>query len=133
MTDKAISPLRQRMIEDMTVRGFAINPRGQGFHGVSWLIAGSGRCREPARYQLHMRSNGVSANGGGKQFSGPLVSLKAGERKTRLSSQERAFWTDPHPARGPADIVGLRIYSGLSRARRGRPLVAKSRHSVSLR
>ncbi len=46
---------------------------------------------------------------------------------TRLSGQERAFWASLRSARGPADIVGLRIDSGLRRARRGRPLLAISR------
>ena len=46
MTDTAISPLRQRMIEDMTVRGFTpgtqrgIHRGGQEFHRLSWSLAG---------------------------------------------------------------------------------------------
>ncbi len=40
MTNGNISPLRRRMTEDMTVRGFTartqarIHPRGRGFHGL---------------------------------------------------------------------------------------------------
>ena len=48
MTDKTISPLRQRMIEDMTVRGFTsstqqgLPPGGCQLHGLFWPLAGSG-------------------------------------------------------------------------------------------
>jgi hypothetical protein len=48
MSEKPISPLRQRMIEDMTVRTFVektrneLYPPGQDFHGVSGTFAGSG-------------------------------------------------------------------------------------------
>ena len=67
MTDKAISPLRRRMIEDMTVRGFApATQRGYiravrdftAFFGGSPDQAGAEDLR---RYQLHMRSGGASA------------------------------------------------------------------------
>ena len=46
MTDRAISPLRRRMIEDMTVRGFSpATQRGyiravDGIHGLSQPLAG---------------------------------------------------------------------------------------------
>jgi hypothetical protein len=44
MTDQAISPLRRRMIEDMTIRKFAAKtqlsmPRGR------WVVAGAWRQR----------------------------------------------------------------------------------------
>ncbi len=67
MTEKTISPLRQRMIEDMTVRGFtACTQRGYivavknftAFLGSSPDRAGAEDLR---RYQLHMRSIGASA------------------------------------------------------------------------
>ncbi len=58
MTDKTISPsgspLRRRMTEDMTVRGFTAatqrggHTRGQGFHGFSRPLAGPGGCRGSA-------------------------------------------------------------------------------------
>ncbi len=54
MTDKRISPLRRRMSEDMTVRGFTAGtqariPRGgRKFHGLSWPLAGTGGCRGSA-------------------------------------------------------------------------------------
>ena len=48
MSEQPISPLRQRMIEDMTVRNFVektrkrLYPAGQDFHSVSGTFAGSG-------------------------------------------------------------------------------------------
>ncbi len=48
MTDRTISPLRRRMTEDMTVRGFTAGtqariPRGgREFHGLSWPLSGPG-------------------------------------------------------------------------------------------
>ncbi len=67
MTDKRISPLRQRMIEDMTVRGFTPSTRGGYLAAVENFTAFFGRSPDQAsaedlrRYQLHMRSNGASA------------------------------------------------------------------------
>jgi integrase/recombinase XerD len=50
MTDKAISPLRRRMIEDMTIRKLAL------FLGRSPATASKEDVR---RYQLHLASNGA--------------------------------------------------------------------------
>ncbi len=67
MTDKRISPLRQRMIEDMTVRGFTPSTQGGYLAAVGNFTAFFGRSPDRAeaedlrRYQLHMRSNGASA------------------------------------------------------------------------
>jgi len=67
MTDKAISPLRQRMIEDMEVRGFiACTQRGY-IRAVRDFTVFFGRSPDRSdaedlrRYQLHMRSIGASA------------------------------------------------------------------------
>ncbi len=74
MTDKSISPLRQRMTEDMTVRGFtACTQRGYiaavrnftAFFGGSPDEAGVEDLR---RYQLQLRSSGASGNGGEMHF-----------------------------------------------------------------
>jgi integrase/recombinase XerD len=66
MTDKAISPLRRRMLEDMTIRKLA--PKTQ--HGYIRAVKGFslylGRSPDKAtaedlrRYQLHLSSNGTS-------------------------------------------------------------------------
>jgi hypothetical protein len=50
MTEQAISPLRRRMIEDMSIRKFAAKTRryhlqrAQGFRGVPWPITRHGAC-----------------------------------------------------------------------------------------
>jgi integrase/recombinase XerD len=67
MTDKAISPLRLRMIEDMTVRGFTASTQRGYIAAVRNFTAFLGRSPDQARtedlrrYQLHMRSIGASA------------------------------------------------------------------------
>jgi integrase/recombinase XerD len=67
MTDETISPLRQRMIEDMTVRSF--DPRTQSgyIRAVKKLVAFLGRSPDEAsaedlrRFQIHLRQTGVPA------------------------------------------------------------------------
>ncbi len=67
MTDKATSPLRQRMIEDMTVRGFTACTQRGYITAVRNFTAFLGRSPDQAdaedlrRYQLHMRSSEASA------------------------------------------------------------------------
>ena len=66
MTDKAISPLRRRMIEDMTVRGFTACTQRGYLAAVRNFTAFLGRSPDQAtaedlrRFQLHMRSEGAS-------------------------------------------------------------------------
>ena len=67
MTDKTISPLRRRMTEDMTVRGFTAGTQGGYLAAVENFTAFLGRppdksnAEDLRRYQLHMRSIGASA------------------------------------------------------------------------
>jgi site-specific recombinase XerD len=67
MTDKSISPLRRRMTEDMTVRGFTASTQRGYIRAVRDFTAFIGRSPDGAtaedlrRYQLHMRSSGASA------------------------------------------------------------------------
>jgi len=67
MTDKAISPLRLRMIEDMTVRGFTPCTQRGYLAAVRDFTVFFGRSPDQAgaedlrRFQLHMRSEGASA------------------------------------------------------------------------
>ena len=64
MTDKAISPLRQRMIEDMTVRDFMPGTQRGYLAVVSNFTTFIGRSPDQAeaddlrRFQFHMRSIG---------------------------------------------------------------------------
>ena len=66
MTDKSISPLRQRMIEDMTVRGYKPATQRAYIALVQDFTVFFGRSPDQAdaedlrRYQLFMRSNGAS-------------------------------------------------------------------------
>ena len=67
MTDRTISLLRRRMIEDMTVRGFTASTQQGYIRAVRDFTAFLGRLPDRAdaedlrRYQLHMRSRGASA------------------------------------------------------------------------
>jgi len=66
MTDKTISPLRQRMIEDMTVRGYTPATRRAYITMVRDFTLFFGASPDQAtaedlrRCQLHMRSTGAS-------------------------------------------------------------------------
>jgi integrase/recombinase XerD len=65
MTDKAISPLRQRMIEDMTIRKFAPKTQHDYLQRVKNFAAYLGRSPDTAssedvrRYQLQLAASGV--------------------------------------------------------------------------
>ena len=65
--DKTISPLRRRMIEDMTVRGFTAGTQRGYIRAVEDFTAFLGRSPDQAgaedlrRYQLEMRCGGASA------------------------------------------------------------------------
>ena len=67
MTDKAISPLRQRMIEDMEVRGFDAGTQQGYLRAVRNFTAFLGRSPDQSgiedlrRFQHHMRMEGASA------------------------------------------------------------------------
>jgi site-specific recombinase XerD len=67
MTDKAISPLRRRLIEDMTVRGFTPATQRGYLRAVVDFTAFFGHPPDEAgaedlrRYQVHMRSQGATA------------------------------------------------------------------------
>ena len=67
MTDRTISPLRRRMTEDMTVRGFTASTQRGYLVAVENFTSFLGRAPDGAtaedlrRYQLHMRSSGASA------------------------------------------------------------------------
>lgn len=64
---KAVSPLRRRMIEDMTVRNFVEKTRNDYIRHVKSLTAFLGRSPDTAgsedlrRFQLHQRQTGVRA------------------------------------------------------------------------
>ena len=65
MTDQAMSPLRRRMIEDMTIRKFASKTRRDYLQRVKNFTAYLGRSPDTAssedlrRYQIHLTASGV--------------------------------------------------------------------------
>ena len=67
MQEQTISPLRRRMIEDMTVRGFTSGTQRGYITAVRNFTVFPGRppdrsdVEDLRRYQLHMRSKGASA------------------------------------------------------------------------
>jgi integrase/recombinase XerD len=67
MTDKCISPLRRRMIEDMTVRNFAPKTQNDYIRAVITLTKFLGRSPDTATaedlrlFQLHLTENRVGA------------------------------------------------------------------------
>jgi hypothetical protein len=67
MTSKTISPLRQRMLEDMSVRNFDPHTQSCYIRAVKRLAAFLGRSPDQAsaedlrRFQIHLRQTGVSA------------------------------------------------------------------------
>ncbi len=66
MTDAPVSPLRRRMIEDMTIRRFAPNTQASYIRAVRNFTAFLGRSPDQAsaedlrRYHLHLASSGIS-------------------------------------------------------------------------
>ena len=66
MIDKAISPLRRRMIEDMTIRKLAPKTQASYIRAVRNFTIFLGRSPDQAsaedlrRYQLHLASSGIS-------------------------------------------------------------------------
>ena len=66
MTDQAISPLRRRMIEDMSIRKFTSGTQHNYVRFVKEFSIFFGRSPDKAafedvrRYQLHLASRGVS-------------------------------------------------------------------------
>ena len=65
MSEKPISPLRQRMLEDMSVRRFVPNTQREYIRAVKRLAAFLGRSPDTAtpeelrRFQLHLTETGV--------------------------------------------------------------------------
>src|SRR5438876_12387055 len=65
MTDEAMSPLRRRMIEDMTIRKFAAKTQHDYVQRVKNFAAFLGRSPDTAsfedvrRYQLHLATSGA--------------------------------------------------------------------------
>jgi integrase/recombinase XerD len=76
MTDEAMSPLRRRMIEDMTIRNFGPKTHHDYIRSVKNLTKFLGRSPDTAsnedvrRFQLHLTSDGISAGSMNNTVSG---------------------------------------------------------------
>ena len=76
MTDEAMSPLRRRMIEDMTIRNFGPKTHHDYIRSVKNLSKFLGRSPDTAsnedvrRFQLHLTSDGISAGSMNNTVSG---------------------------------------------------------------
>ena len=76
MTNKTISPLRRRMIEDMTMRNFGPKTQSNYIRSVKNLTVFLGRSPDTAsnedlrRFHLHLASNGASASSMNATMSG---------------------------------------------------------------
>jgi Phage integrase, N-terminal SAM-like domain len=94
MTDTAISPLRRRMIEDMTIRQLKPTTQHNYIRFVKEFSIFFGRSPDKAafedvrRYQLHLTSRGVSPG----SINGAMAALKFFFRVTvqRSTPQRRA-------------------------------------------
>jgi hypothetical protein len=92
MTDEATSPLRRRMIEDMTIRKFAPKTQHDYVQRVKNFAVFLGRSPDTAsfedvrRYQLHLESSGV-----GVPTINLTVSTLRRSSATRSSSTPMSF------------------------------------------
>jgi len=91
MTDEAVSPLRRRMIEDMTIRKLAPKTQHDYVQRVKNFAAFLGRSPDTAsfedvrRYQLHLATSGVGVPTINQTVStepGALQGLHRGQRRT---------------------------------------------------
>jgi site-specific recombinase XerD len=114
MSEKPISPLRQRMIEDMSVRNFGEKTRNDYIRHVRTFTAFLGRSPDTAtaedlrRFRLHQSKTGVrppTINGSvaalrffftvtlgrAKRGAAPYVGARAAQDAAGLESGERIF------------------------------------------
>jgi integrase/recombinase XerD len=98
MTDEAMSPLRRRMIEDMTIRKFAAKTQHDYVQRVKNFAAFVGRSPDTAsfedvrRYQLHLAASGVGVPTINQAVSTLRFLFKALRRWSQTSrGQERGY------------------------------------------
>ena len=91
MTDEAMSPLRRRMIEDMTIRNFGPKTQHDYIRSVKNLTIFLGRSPDTAsnedvrRFQLHLSSNGISAASMNNTVSGLRFFFRATLGRTDIA------------------------------------------------
>ena len=97
MTDEAMSPLRRRMIEDMTIRKFAPKTQHDYVQRVKNFAAFIGRSPDTAtfedvrRYQLHLAASGVGVASLNQTVSTLRFFFRVRSSATTLSSTRISF------------------------------------------
>ncbi len=92
MTNEAMSPLRRRMIEDMTIRNFGAKTHHDYIRSVKNLAMFLGRSPEAAsnedvrRFQLHLSSDGISAASMNNTVSGLRFFFRVTLGRTDIAS-----------------------------------------------
>ena len=101
MTDKAMSPLRRRMIEDMTIRKFAPKTQHDYLQRVKNFAAFLGRSPDTAssedvrRYQLHLAASGAGVPTLNQTRLDAAVLLQGHARAARHRGTTRQFVHEP--------------------------------------
>jgi hypothetical protein len=127
MTVETMSPLRRRMIEDMTIRRFAPKTQHDYVQSVKNFAAFLGRSPETAsfedvrRYQLHLAAGGA----GVPTLNQTVATLRFFFRVTlgRAARAGLARWR----CRSDGDTGDLRLSRGLLSRNRPRPGARRSR------
>src|SRR3989442_1850612 len=116
MSEKPISPLRRRMIEDMSVRNFVEKTRNDYIRHVRTFTAFLGRSPDTAtaedlrRFQLHQTQTGVrgpSLNRSGSGPPPPAAVFSAGKtpRPPPRADPGRDNLTPPHSPHTPSGLL----------------------------
>ncbi|WP_225118101.1 hypothetical protein [Bradyrhizobium sp. BRP22] len=84
MTDEAVSPLRRRMIEDMTIRKFAPKTQHDYVQRVKNFAAFLGRSPDTRARALLITAGNLHDLEGGAQPAGDGASAQAASRRSRL-------------------------------------------------
>ena len=138
MSEKAISPLRQRMIEDMSVRNFVEKTRNDYIRHVKTFTAFLGRSPETAtpedlrRFQLHQTQTGVRP----PTINGAVVALRFFFTVTvgqANMARHLTFVREPRkiPVNGGAAVVGAAAADGA--AVRARTRIGRHRRRRDVR
>jgi site-specific recombinase XerD len=104
MTDEAMSPLRRRMIEDMTIRKFAPKTQHDYVQRIKNFAVFLGRSPDTAtiedvrRYQLHLTASGV----GVPTLNQTVSTLRFFFRVTRRAARHRGDFAEGHRYRQQA-------------------------------
>lgn len=110
MTDEAVSPLRRRMIENMTIRKFAPKTQHDDIQRVKNFAAFLGRSPDTAsfedvrRYQLHLAAAACwSSNSPARRDAAPLTNHANQRHQDRhLMTAQRPFCKAARRARRPS-------------------------------